>query len=272
MLLAAAVQLSSTADVSLNLAHAERWVREAARRGASLIVTPENTNFLGPHRAKVAAAEDLDGLTCSRFAELAAELRVTLVLGSFNERSDDPQRCYNTSVVFGPNGDRLATYRKIHLFDVDVDAALRFRESDTVVPGTDPVVVETPAGRLGLSICYDLRFGELYRALVDQGADILLVPSAFTLTTGRDHWHPLLAARAIENQAYVIAANQVGAHDDEGLRASYGHSCVLDAWGHRIALQPDAPGIALAPIDPASIADVRRRIPVAAHRRLGRPC
>ncbi len=272
MLLAATVQLSSTSDVTHNLAQAERWVRQAAQRGASLIVTPENTNFLGPHRAKVAAAEDLDGPTCTRFAGLAQELGVTLVLGSFNERSPDPDRCYNTSVVFGPDGTRLATYRKIHLFDVDVDAALRFRESDTVVPGTEPVVVDTPAGRLGLSICYDLRFGELYRALVDAGAQILLVPSAFTLTTGRDHWHPLLAARAIENQAYVLAANQVGAHDDEGLRASYGHSCILDAWGHRIALQPDTPGIALAPIDLDAVADVRRRIPVAAHRRLGRPC
>jgi predicted amidohydrolase len=272
MTLAAAIQLSSTADVAQNLITAERWIREAARRGAQLVVTPENTNFLGPHRAKVAAAETLDGRTCTRFAQLAAELGVTLVLGSFNERSEDPSRCYNTSVVFGPDGDRLATYRKIHLFDVDVDAALRFRESDTVVPGEVPVVVDTPVGRLGLSICYDLRFGELYRALVDDGAEILLVPSAFTLTTGRDHWHPLLAARAIENQAYVLAANQVGAHDDEGLRASYGHSCILDAWGHRLALQPDTPGLAVAAIDLDGVRDVRRRIPVAAHRRLGRPC
>jgi predicted amidohydrolase len=268
MPLAAAIQLTSTSDAERSVQEARAWIRRAAARGADLIVTPENTNFLGPHDAKVRLAEPVDGPLVAGFAALARELGVTLVLGSFNERSPDPTRCYNTSVVLGPDGAILATYRKIHLFDVDVSAEVRFRESDTVVPGDTPVVVTTPAGRLGLSICYDLRFGELYRHLVGAGAEILLVPAAFTLTTGRDHWHPLLAARAIEGQAWVIAPGQCGRHDDGGLRESYGHSAIYDPWGHRVALASDGPGYALAELDLDLVARTRRRIPVALHRRL----
>jgi nitrilase len=149
-----------------------------------------------------------------------------------------------------------------------VSADVRFRESDTVVAGDTPVVVSTPAGRLGLSICYDLRFGELYRRLIADGAEIVLVPAAFTLTTGRDHWHPLLTARAIECQAWVIAPGQCGRHDDGGLRESYGHSAIYDPWGHRVALASDGPGYTLAEIDLGLVAQTRARIPVALHRRL----
>ena len=218
-------------------------------------------------------AEPLDGPTCERFAALARRLGIHLLLGSFNERSDDEgggdRRCHNTSVLFGPDGGRLAVYRKLHLFDVDVSERARFRESATVEPGTEVVVAATPLGRLGLSICYDLRFPELYRRLVDGGAEILTVPSAFTLTTGRDHWHPLVRARAIECQSYVLAPAQWGEHASGGLRESYGHAMIVDPWGAVVAMASDGVGLALAEIDLARVRRVRRSIPVAEHRRLG---
>ncbi len=267
MTLVAAVQLTSTSDAAASLAAAEHQITAAAAAGAQLIVTPENTNYLGPHTQKVACAEPVHGPTIGRLAALARRLRIHLVVGSFNERSEDPARCYNTSVVLSPDGDVLATYRKIHLFDVDVSDAVRFRESDTVVPGDAAVVVPTAVGVLGLSICYDLRFPELYQALVRRGAEILLVPSAFTLTTGRDHWEPLLRARAIEAQAYVIAAGQHGRHDDGGLRESYGHSQIVDPWGLVVGKASDGPGFALAPVDLDRVRQVRQGMPVQAHRR-----
>lgn len=269
MFLAAAVQLTSTSDEAASLETAERLVRRAASWGAAFVATPENTNFLGPHEEKVRRAETLEGDVCSRFSALAAELGVHLLLGSFNEAADDATRCYNTSVLFGPDGGRLAVYRKIHLFDVDVSSDVRFRESDTVVPGEELVVADTALGPIGMSICYDLRFGELYRGLVDRGARILTIPSAFTLTTGRAHWRSLMRARAIESQCYVVAPAQVGEHDDGGLRESYGHSMIVDPWGHVVARASDGPGLALAEIDLDRIEQVRRAIPVSQHRRLG---
>jgi len=266
--LAAAIQLTSTSDEAKNLAAAEALIERAARHGARLVATPENTNYLGPHEEKVRRAEPLDGPTCQRFAALARRLEIHLLLGSFNEKSDEPARCYNSSVLFGPDGHRLAVYRKIHLFDVDVSDDVRFQESATCKPGDAVVVAPTALGKLGLSICYDLRFAELYRALVDRGAEILMVPSAFTLTTGRDHWQPLLRARAIENQCWVVAAAQYGRHDDQGLKESYGHAMIVDPWGHVVAMASDGEGLALAEIDLERVARVRRAIPVAQHRRL----
>lgn len=269
--LAAAVQLTSTSEAGVNWESARALIERAAGYGARLIATPENTNFLGPHEKKVGCAESLDGPTCRRFAELAARLGVHLLLGSFNEASGDggdSARCYNTSVLFGPDGGRLAVYRKIHLFDVDLSPEVRFTESATVRPGAETVVATTPLGRLGLSICYDLRFGELYRRLRDEGAEILAVPSAFTLTTGRAHWHPLLRARAIENQCWVIAPAQYGRHDDQGLNESFGHALIADPWGQVVACAADGPGLALAEIDLGRVAAVRRAMPVAEHRRL----
>jgi predicted amidohydrolase len=266
--LAAAVQLTSSSDAEGSVASAEALIRRAASVGAQLVVTPENTNYLGPHEQKVARAERVDGPTIGRFAAVARELGITLVIGSFNERSDDPRRCHNTSVVLGPDGDILGTYRKIHLFDVDVSSEVRFRESATVVPGEAAVVVDTPVGRLGLSICYDLRFPELYRALVDQGATILTIPAAFTAHTGKDHWEPLVRARAIECQAWVIAPGQSGEHDDAGLRRSWGHSMIVDPWGHVLARASDGPNLALALVDPDHVGRVREAIPVQQHRRL----
>lgn len=271
--LAAAVQMRSTSDAEANWRQARELVERAAGHGARLVATPENTNFLGPHGEKVRRAEPLDGPTVGRFAELAARLGIHLLLGSFNERAEEGAaagRCFNTSVLLGPDGAILATYRKIHLFDVAVPGGVTFRESETVVPGEAVVTVDTPLGRLGLSICYDLRFGELYRRLAADGATLLTVPSAFTLATGKDHWEPLLRARAIETQCWLVAPAQVGSHDDDGLKESYGHAAIVDPWGVVVADAGAAgPGLALAEIDPDRVAAVRRAIPVADHRRLG---
>ncbi len=269
MFLAAAVQLTCTSDEARNWDTARDLIGRAARYGASLAVTPENTNFLGPHTEKIRRAEPIDGPTIGRFAGLARKHRMHLLVGSFNEKSDEPSRCYNTSVLLGPDGDVLASYRKIHLFDVDVSPDVSFRESDTCKPGDTPVVVETALGRIGLSICYDLRFPELYRRLVDLGAEILAIPAAFTLMTGKDHWHALLRARAIEGQSYVIAPGQSGKHDDDGLRHSYGHSLIIDPWGITVAEASDGPGLALAEIDLERVRTTRRGMPLAQHRRVG---
>jgi predicted amidohydrolase len=266
--LAAVCQMTSTSDAEANLLQAERLVREAAARGAALVATPENTSYLGPHAEKVRRAEPPDGPTCGRFAALAAELRVHLLLGSFNERAPEQGRCFNSSVLFGPGGERLGVYRKLHLFDVDVPGGVSFRESDTVAPGSEVVVIESPIARFGLSICYDLRFGELYRALVAGGAELLTIPSAFTAVTGKAHWEPLIRARAIETQSYVLAAAQCGHHDDDGLRESHGHAMIVDPWGQVVASVSDGPGVALAEIDLGRVERVRAGIPMARHRRL----
>ncbi len=268
MVLAAVCQMRSTSDAAGNLRQAEELVRAAAARGARLVATPENTNYLGPHTEKVRLAETLDGKTCVLFSSLAQELGIHLLLGSFNERSPHPGRCFNTSVLFGPDGARLAVYRKIHLFDVDVPDGVSFRESATVAPGSEVVVAETALGSVGLTICYDLRFGELYRALVARGAEILTLPSAFTAVTGKAHWEILIRARAIESQAFLLAPGQQGEHDDGGLRESHGHSLIVDPWGRILAEAPDGVGSALAELDLAEVQRVRAAIPLAAHRRL----
>lgn len=267
MFLAAAVQLTSTSDEAANRASATALIERAAACGAALVATPENTNFLGPHQDKVRKAEPLDGPTIGHFRELAGRLGIHVLVGSYNERADDPTRCHNTSVLIGPTGEILGAYRKIHLFDVDVDASVRFVESDTVAPGSEPVVVETALGRIGLTVCYDLRFPGLYTELVRRGAQLVTIPSAFTLMTGKDHWYALQRARAIETQCYVIAPGQSGRHDDGGLRHSYGHSMIVDPWGIVVATASDGPGLALAEIDLDRVERARRGIPVQQHRR-----
>lgn len=266
--LAAVVQMTSTSSEEANWRQVQALVERAAHLGAELVVTPENTNYLGPHEEKVRRAEPLGGPTCAKFAHLADDLNIHLLLGSFNEQGTSPERCRNTSVLFGQEGEILAVYRKIHLFDVDVADAVRFAESATVEPGTEVVVAETPLGRLGLSICYDLRFGELYRKLVEGGAELIAIPSAFTAVTGKAHWETLVRARAIESQAYVLAAAQCGRHDDDGLRESHGHAMIVDPWGQVVASVSDGPGVALAEIDPDRVARVRAGIPMVRHRRL----
>jgi predicted amidohydrolase len=280
--LVAAIQLQSTSNEAQNLEVAAALIERAASYGASLVATPENTNFLGPHEDKVRGAQALDGPVCARFAELARKHSIYVLLGSFNEANEQARaqaaaaadgpaklgRCNNTSVLFAPDGGRVAVYRKIHLFDVDVSEEVRFKESATIAPGSEVVAAPTPFGTLGLSVCYDLRFPELYAALVKKGAQIITVPSAFTLMTGKDHWYALLRARAIETQCYVIAPAQSGRHDDRGLRHSYGHSLVIDPWGQVIASASDGPALALAEVDLERVARVRKQIPVADHRRL----
>lgn len=262
MFLAAVIQLTSTADVVRNLGDVETLVGRASRYGASLVATPENVNFLGPAEEKVRRAEPLDGPTCRFFADLARRHGIVLLLGSFNERGSTPERCRNTSVLFGRDGSMLAVYRKIHLFDVDYSDSVRYLESQTVEPGDQTVVAATDLGRVGLSVCYDLRFADLYRRLVQGAAEILCVPAAFTMQTGRDHWRPLLQARAIECQSYVLAPAQFGRHDDPGLRESFGHAMIIDPWGGVVATASDGPGLALAEIDLDRVATIRRAIPV----------
>jgi predicted amidohydrolase len=263
-LLAAVVQLTSTSDEEASLDRAETLVRQAAGEGATFIATPENTNYLGPHDEKVRRAESLDDSVCQRFSSLARELQVHLLLGSFNETSDDPRRCYNTSVLFAPTGARLAAYRKIHLFDVDLSPETRFAESDTIRAGEAVVVVDTDPVTIGMSICFDLRFSWLYGELRARGAELITVPSAFTRVTGQDHWHTLLRARAIETQSFVVAPAQVGEHDDGGLRESYGHALIVDPWGAVLADAGDTPGIALAEIDLDRVREVRQALPMRA--------
>jgi predicted amidohydrolase len=265
----AAIQINGSSDIERNLSTTERLVRDAAHAGAKFIATPEATTYLGPHDKKIQLAEEVDGPTHRRLANLAAECGVTLLVGSVAERCDD-SRAYNTSLLFGPDGSLMASYRKMHLFDVDLSASggVCFKESNTTGRGEDLVVADTEVGRVGLSICFDLRFPEVYRALCDQGATILTVPSAFTLMTGKDHWHTLLRARAIENQAWVIAPGQWGAHDDEGLRMSYGHSLIVDPWGTVVAECGDGEGFCMAHMDPERAPRIRQQIPMGSNRRL----
>lgn len=261
-------------DIERNLSKTEALVRRAAKAGAKLIATPENTSLLGPQFHKVDLAQPVDGAIGQRLSALARETQTYLLIGSLNEEKRhedglvDPARCYNTSLLFGPDGALVKRYRKIHLFDVDVPGGLSVRESDTISPGKDVVVADTPLGKVGMSICYDLRFPELYRAQVDQGADLIMVPSAFTLTTGKDHWHALLRARAIETQCWVMAPAQWGIHDEEGKRHSYGHSVIIDPWGTIVAECGDGEGLCYAEIDLDYTAQVRASIPVRNHRRI----
>lgn len=265
-LLAAVVQLNSTADVERNLARTEHWVTEAARRGARFVALPENFAYLRSEGEPIPTAQDLDGAWARRMAELARQLQITLLAGSLPEKIPGDSRVYNTSLLFGPSGDRLAVYRKIHLFDIDVPGMEHLKESKAVAPGTEVVIAETPFGPLGLSICYDLRFPELYRKLTQQGARVLAVPSAFTDRTGKDHWEILLRARAIENLAYVVAPAQVGVHGQG--RASHGHAMIVDPWGSITAQVPDDEGIAIGQLDFERQDRLRRELPALSHARL----
>ncbi|MDX1584101.1 MAG: carbon-nitrogen hydrolase family protein, partial [Thermoanaerobaculia bacterium] len=227
--IAAAVQMNSTPERERNLEQAFELIDEAAARGARFIATPENTELLAPHGVKVEAAEPLSGATIGLFSDRAKQHGVWLLVGSFGERSPDSNRVRNTSVLISPKGDVHSVYRKIHLFDVDLDDGTSVRESSQVEPGDEAVVADTPLARFGMSVCYDLRFPELYRELAHLQAEVILIPSAFTLHTGKDHWEILVRARAIENSSWVIAPAQTG-HHLKG-RTSYGHSMIVDPWG-----------------------------------------
>lgn len=269
--LVAAVQMTSRDDVSQNLARAAELVHTAVKRGASLVVLPENVAFMGSEEAKLSHAERFDPGAApdgpiGRFAcELSRETGAWVIWGGVPERADGA-RVYNASVCVSPSGDFAARYRKVHLFDVALADGTVLTESRSVAPGDGVVVVDTPAGRTGMSICYDVRFPELYRRLVDEGATVLTVPAAFTVTTGRDHWHVLLRARAIESQCHVIAAAQWGAHG--GGRSTYGHAMVIDPWGTVLAECGDGEGLAMAEVRPARTETIRATLPSLKHRRM----
>jgi predicted amidohydrolase len=263
--LAAAVQMTASSSKEENLAKAETFVRLAAERGATLVVLPEVFSWRGPRAESESRAEPIPGSTSERLRELARRHHIYLLAGSFLEKTDE-SRSHNTSLLLSPAGELLAQYRKIHLFDIDIPGQVRTKESDTMKPGQEAVTCDTPLGVCGLSVCYDLRFPELYRRLADQGAEVIFVPSAFTFPTGAAHWEPLLRARAIENQAYVIAPNQIG-KNVHGF-ADYGNSMVIDPWGKVIARAPDKECFITAEIDRDYLEKVRRELPCLAHRRL----
>lgn len=265
--LAAAVQMVASDDKAANLAEAERWIREAARRGARLVALPEVFIWRGEKHKEREFAETQDGPAAARMAALACEFGIYLLAGSILEQIRDSQKAYNTSLLFAPSGQSLASYRKIHLFDVDLANGVSLRESATREHGASVTVAKTDLGNMGLSICYDLRFPELYRGLAAQGADVIFVPSAFTAFTGQAHWEPLLRARAIENQAYVIAPDQFGKSPKSF--ETHGHSMILDPWGKVIAELPDGPGVIAAEIDLDYLAQVRAELPALKHRKLG---
>ena len=261
----AVAQMTTTADRADNMASAVSLVREAAGLGAKMVFLPEMWPFIGSDEAKVAGAEDLDGPIVSSMRQLARELGIWLQPGSFAERAAVVGRVYNTAPVIRPDGELAAVYRKIHLFDIDLPGGAVLAESDTVVPGDEAVVAQTPWGGLGMSVCYDLRFPDLYRALRDAGAGIVAVPAAFTAHTGKDHWEILLRARAIEQQVWIVAADQGGRHNSK--RSSHGHSMIIDPWGLVVARCSDGPGLAFATVDVARGERVRKALPCADHRR-----
>ena len=262
---AAAVQLNSTADPSANLASADRLTRAAAADGAGLIVLPEKWTAIGTDEQLRSAAESLDGPAIAWARATARELGVDLVAGSILERLPGQQKLANTSVHVGPDGELRAVYRKLHMFDVQVGGR-SYRESELEEPGDEIVASETADGvELGLSICYDLRFPELYRILAVRGARVIAVPAAFTLATTRDHWETLLRARAIENQAFIVAANQVGAHP--GGYRSGGRSMIVDPWGLILAQAPDTEGYVVAELDLERQREIREQLPSLANRR-----
>jgi predicted amidohydrolase len=262
---AAAVQLNSTDDLDRNLETADRLTRAAARDGAELVVLPEKWPALGGGDVVRAGAQPLDGPAIRWARATARELEIDLVAGSVAERVEGDEKLRNTSVHVGPDGDLRASYRKIHLFDVEVDGQA-YRESDHEAPGEEAVLSATAAGvELGLTVCYDLRFPELFSALAVQGARAFALPAAFTLATTRDHWDVLVRARAIESQAFVVAANQIGTHPPD-LRSG-GRSLIVDPWGVVLAQAPDSETHVVAELDLAAQEGVRRKLPSLANRR-----
>ncbi len=260
-----AVQLTSTEDTDRNLTTADRLVRQAASRGAELVVLPEKWSVLGVVEQLRAGAQPLDGQAISWARGLAGELGIDLVAGSIVERVPGEEKISNTSVHVGPDGAVRAIYRKLHMFDVEVDGML-YAESEHERAGDELVLSQLADGtRLGMTICYDVRFPELYRLLTVRGAEVVSIPSAFTLATTRDHWEVLLRARAIENQCFIVAPNQIGSHP--GGYRSGGRSMVVDPWGLVLASAPDLETAIVADLDWAVLRDVRRRLPALAHRR-----
>jgi deaminated glutathione amidase len=261
----AVCQLNSRDDRAANLAVARDLLDRAAAAGADLAVLPEYVDYLG-RSAGEPKPEAVDGEFATFFAQAARRLGIWVLAGSFHEAGPDPQRTHNTSLVFDRAGELAGVYRKIHLYDVEIPGRVSYQESRTVAPGTQTSVVDVEGVRVGLSICYDLRFPELYRQLAVAGAQVLVVPAAFMMHTGRDHWEVLLRARAIENQCYVVAAGQIGDHEPG--RTCFGRSMVVDPWGTVVAQAPDTVGVTVADLDLDRLATIRAELPSLTNRRL----
>jgi predicted amidohydrolase len=260
----ACVQMTSRGDKAANLARAEALVARAASTGADMVVLPEKWNLIGSADDYREAAEPLEGgESVEAMARWARTLGVTLIGGSITERRDGREKLSNTSCVFDADGELVAVYRKIHLFDVEVGGVV-YRESEAEEPGNEPVVAHAEDWAIGLSVCYDVRFPELYRILALEGAELATVPAHFTTPTGRDHWHVLLRARAIENQFYVAAAGQVG--ETVPGKPAYGRSIVVDPWGTVLAQAPDEETVIVAELDRARLLDIRMKLPSLANR------
>ncbi|HEV2066936.1 MAG TPA: carbon-nitrogen hydrolase family protein [Thermomicrobiales bacterium] len=260
----AVVQMNSGDDKRANIDAALAGIERAAATGARLVALPEVWTYLGPISGNAAAAETIPGPLTDELAERARELGIILHCGSFFERIEGEPRLFNTSVVFGPDGHELARYRKIHLFDVDITSDTAYRESATIAPGEEIVTFDLDGITVGLAICYDIRFPELFRILALRGADVIVLPSAFTMATGKDHWEPLIRARAIENAVYMVAPGQVGQHPP-GLWC-HGRSMVVDPWGVIIAQASDEPTVISATLDFATQRRIREQIPSLANR------
>lgn len=265
---AAVVQMHVEENRDENLATADRLVRDATAAGAEIVVLPEVVDYMGPDGGVDAIKSPIPGAVSEQFAGLARELGIWLLAGSIHEAIDGDPRTYNTSLLFGPDGEQLARYRKIHLYDVKIPGQVDALESASIAPGEEIVTADIDGHTAGLAICYDIRFPELFRALADEGAELVFLPAAFTLFTGKDHWEVLIRARAIENQCFMLASGQQG-KDKQG-RTTYGRSMIVDPWGTVLAVAPDGEGFAMATLDFDRLAKIRRDLPSLANRRLNR--
>ena len=265
--LAAAVQMTSKPDLYKNLVEAEEAIELAVRQGAELVSLPENFAFLGKESDKVALAEEIARETEQFLKKMAQRFQITILGGGFPVPvKDNANKAYNTAALVTPDGKLAAQYQKVHLFDVDVPDGNTYQESSTVMAGTEipPIYESERLGKLGISICYDVRFPEFYRYLSRQGADVLFIPAAFTAYTGKDHWQVLLQARAIENTCYIIAPAQTGNHYER--RYTHGHAMIIDPWGVILADAGNAPGVVIAEINPDRLQQVRQQMPSLQHR------
>lgn len=263
--LAAAIQMTSVPDLEKNLVHAEELIDLAVRQGAELVTLPENFSFLGDEAAKIAQAESICQAS-EKFLKTMAQRYQVVILGGGYPVPAQAGKVHNTALLIDANGQELLRYEKAHLFDVNLPDGNTYQESNIVVSGKalPAVYASKDLGHLGISVCYDVRFPELYRHLSQMGAEVLMIPAAFTAFTGKDHWQVLLQARAIENTCYVVAPAQTGFHNAR--RQSHGHAMIIDPWGVVLADAGDKPGVAIAEIKPSRLEQVRRQMPSLQHR------
>ena len=263
--LAAAIQLDSQEDKKENLKAVASFIDEAAGRGAKLVGLPECMAYCGREEGVRESAEAIGGETTQLLCEKAKKHGIWLQGGSINEKVEGEKRVYNTTIFVNPKGEVAALYRKVHMFDVEVTSGPSYKESNAILPGNEIVVADTDLGKIGLSICYDIRFPELYRIMVDKGAQLFFASAAFTLFTGRDHWEPILRVRAIENATYMIAPGQMGKKTTLQMQ---GKSIIIDPWGNVVAKASDYPGVIVAEIDLDHVDDARKQIPSLKNRRV----